>query len=83
MAAVTSEISRAVNKPVSYVAFPYDATKGALIGAGLSPDVADQFVELYDAMNRGLIHSNGFASQKNDGLPFRVFAEITKSAFGA
>jgi uncharacterized protein YbjT (DUF2867 family) len=84
MQAVTAEISRAVNKPVSYIAFPYDATKGALVGAGLSPDVADQFVELYDAMNRGLIHSNGFLPQSNSSaIPFRSFVEGAKAAFGA
>ena len=83
MRTVTSEIEKAVGKTVSYVAFPYDATKSALVGAGLSADVADQFVELYDAMNRGLIHSNGFAPQKNNAIPFRVFAEVSRSAFGA
>lgn len=83
MTEITSQLSQAVNKPVQYIAFPYDATRDALVGSGLSADVADQFVELYDAMNRGLIHSNGFAPKTSEKLPFRVFAEISKAAFTA
>lgn len=83
MKTVTAQIAQAVKKPVDYIAFPYDGTRSALIGSGLSADVADQFVELYDAMNRGLIHSNGFASKTENSLPFQVFAEISRSAFGA
>lgn len=83
MATITKSLSDAVKKPVTYVAFPYNATKEALVGSGLSVDVANEFVEMYDALNKGLIHSNGLAHKAAKTLKFSDFAEQTKAVFGA
>jgi uncharacterized protein YbjT (DUF2867 family) len=83
MATITKSLSDAVKKPVTYVAFTYNATKEALVGSGLSADVANEFVEMYDAINNGLIHSNGLAYKSTNPLRFSDFAEQTKVVFGA
>jgi uncharacterized protein YbjT (DUF2867 family) len=82
MSQITRAIAQTTNKPVQYVSFPYDATRQALISSGLSADVADQFVELYDAMNQGLIHSNGFAAKLSQTKPFAEFIADARAAFG-
>lgn len=63
---VTAAISKIANKAgLSYIAFPYEDTRNAIIASGLSPDVADQFVEMYDAINSGRIKSTVGRSAAN------------------
>jgi len=83
MNTITEQLSKAVHKKIQYVPFPYDATRQALVGGGLSRDVADQFVELYDAMNKGLIRSQGLNATPRNVVAFQEFAEQSKAVFGA
>jgi uncharacterized protein YbjT (DUF2867 family) len=83
MGDVSRALSGAVGKVVPYVAFPYDGTRAALMESGLSADVADQFVELYHAMNTGLIYSNGLQFQRFDKTTFTSFINENRAVFGA
>jgi uncharacterized protein YbjT (DUF2867 family) len=54
MTEATAILGRAVGKPdLKYVQFPYDATKQALVGMGLSASMADLYVEMARAFNEG------------------------------
>jgi uncharacterized protein YbjT (DUF2867 family) len=56
MAEATAILGRAVGKPdLAYVQFPYDATKLALVGVGLSESMADLYVEMSRAFNEGRV----------------------------
>jgi uncharacterized protein YbjT (DUF2867 family) len=56
MAEATAILGRAVGKPdLAYVQFPYDATKQALVGVGLSASMADLYVEMSRAFNEGRV----------------------------
>ena len=51
---VATVIGKAIGKPeLSYVAFPYDEARQAMVGMGMSKSVADAFVEMSDAANTG------------------------------
>ncbi|MGE3680956.1 MAG: NmrA family NAD(P)-binding protein [Bdellovibrionales bacterium] len=70
-------VSEAIGRPVNYVAFDYVATKGALVEMGLSPDTADQFVEMSQAFNSGLISTKGKRNSGNTTpTDFREFAQV-------
>lgn len=58
-------VSEAVNRKIPYVTFDGPSTKNALIGLGLSADTADQFVEMSEAFNSGLISGKGKRSAEN------------------
>ncbi|MBZ5640745.1 MAG: NmrA family NAD(P)-binding protein [Acidobacteriia bacterium] len=52
MAEASAILGRAVGKPdLKYVQFPYDATRQALVGMGLSTSMADLYVEMARAFN--------------------------------
>jgi uncharacterized protein YbjT (DUF2867 family) len=56
MSEVTRIFGASIAKPdLSYVQFPYDNAKTAMIGMGISPDVADQFIEMQRSFNEGKI----------------------------
>lgn len=55
MGEVTFALAAATGKSLKYVQFPYDAAKEAMIAGGLSPDTADQMVEMNKGFNDGLI----------------------------
>ncbi|HNC73535.1 MAG TPA: NAD(P)H-binding protein [Elusimicrobiota bacterium] len=56
MAEATRTIGAAIGKPgLPYVQFPYADARAAMIGLGMSADVADQFNEMYKAFNEGLV----------------------------
>ncbi|MBL0348944.1 MAG: NmrA family NAD(P)-binding protein [Elusimicrobia bacterium] len=56
MAEATRVIGAAIGKPaLPYVQFPYADARAAMIGMGMSPDVADQFNEMYKAFNEGVV----------------------------
>jgi uncharacterized protein YbjT (DUF2867 family) len=51
-------LGEATGKPeLPYVEFSFEDTRGALLGAGLSPSLADDFLEMYAAFNGGRIRS--------------------------
>ena len=56
---VATEIGEVLHRKVSYVKIPADALKQALLGAGLSPDMATRYVELYDAAETGWLRQGG------------------------
>ncbi len=56
MAEATRVIGSAIGKPdLPYVQFPYADARAAMIGMGMSADVADQFNEMYKAFNEGVV----------------------------
>lgn len=56
MTEATRVLGAAIGKPdLPYVQFPYADAKAAMVGMGLSTDVADLFNEMYKAFNEGLV----------------------------
>ena len=54
MAEVTAILGAAIGKPaLPYVEFSVDDTRKAMLGAGLSADLAGLFLEMYQALNDG------------------------------
>ncbi len=63
---VTSILGAAIGKPdLAYVEFPYADFHKGLMGAGFSVSAADSFVEMYTALNEGLIQSTVIRSASN------------------
>jgi uncharacterized protein YbjT (DUF2867 family) len=58
-------VSEVAGRKIPYVTFDGPSTKGALVGLGLSPDTADQFVEMSEAFNSGLISGKGKRTLEN------------------
>ncbi len=53
-AEATTILGKAIGKPdLRYVEFPYDEARKAMLGAGFSPSMADNFLELQRAFNEG------------------------------
>jgi uncharacterized protein YbjT (DUF2867 family) len=53
---VTKALGAAIGKPeLPYVVFPYEGAYQAMVGMGLSPDVANLFNEMYRAFNDGIL----------------------------
>ncbi|GIF78472.1 NAD(P)H-binding protein [Asanoa siamensis] len=50
-----AEVSRQTGKPVAHVTLPPAELKAVLVGAGLPDALADIFVEIDDAINKGLL----------------------------
>ncbi len=52
----TTILGSAIGKPdLTYVEYAYPDTRGALLATGSSPVMADLFIEMIDAFNRGVI----------------------------
>ena len=59
MVEMTGILATAIGKPeLRYVQFPYESAKLAMLGMGLSPDVARVFIEMYQALNERWIMSD-------------------------
>ena len=74
----------AIDKPeLPYVEFSYDDTKKALLGAGMSEDVARLFVEMYEGLNEGRVRSlQGRTAQTTTPTTLETFArEVFAPAF--
>jgi uncharacterized protein YbjT (DUF2867 family) len=55
MSATTRALGTAIGKPeLPYVQFPYDDARKAMVGAGLSPSMADQYIEMHQGFAAGL-----------------------------
>jgi len=64
--AATRILGEAIGRPdLPYVQFAYEDTRQALLAAGLSPSVADGFVELYRGINEGLVRATEPRSSGN------------------
>lgn len=77
MTEMTAILGRAIGKPsLPYVQFPYEDAEKAMIGMGLSPDVARSYIEMYRAFNDGIIKPTEQRSAKNTTpTSFEKFAE--------
>lgn len=72
-------ISEVVGKKIPYITFDGPSTKGALVGLGLSADTAEQFVEMSEAFNSGLISSKGKRTKENTtSTKLSDFAKVFK-----
>ena len=76
MAEITAILGKAIGKePLPYVQFPYDDAEKAMVGMGLSPDVARGYIEMYRAFNDGILKPTERRSAKNTTpTSFEAFA---------
>lgn len=85
-AEATSVLGKAIGKPgLPYVQFPYDGALQAFVAAGVSPGVAESFVEMARAFNEGRLRPVEARSAANT-TPTTVeeFAEtVFAPAYGA
>jgi uncharacterized protein YbjT (DUF2867 family) len=66
MTEATRVIGKAIGKPdLKYVQFPYEDAEKAMMGLGLSPDMARSFNEMYRSFNKGVIRPTEKRSAKN------------------
>jgi uncharacterized protein YbjT (DUF2867 family) len=74
---VTRLLGESVGRPdLPHVQFGYEDTKKAIVQAGISPDVARLFVEMYQAMNEGRVRSlEGRGPQNTTPTTFEAFAK--------
>lgn len=77
MTEATAILGREIGKPsLPYVQFPYEDAEKAMIGMGLSPDVARGYIEMYRAFNDGIMKPTEQRSAKNTTpTSFEAFAE--------
>ncbi len=85
MAEATRVIGKAIGKPdLRYVQFPYEEAEKAMLGAGMSPDTARAFVEMYRAFNDGLLRPTEPRSAANTTpTSFDAFAKTFAAAYAA
>ncbi len=70
-------IAKKINKPdLKYVQFTYEDTEKALLGMGISTDVARLFVEMSKAINERLIMDTPRTKENTTETSFEEFAEI-------
>ncbi len=58
-------VSEVLGKNIPYITFDGASTKAALVSLGLSADTAEQFVEMSEAFNSGLISGKGKRTKEN------------------
>jgi uncharacterized protein YbjT (DUF2867 family) len=62
----TAIIARGIGKPdLRYVQFPYDQVQQVLMQMGIPPKTAAQFIEMYKAINEGLVAAQEPRSPEN------------------
>ena len=80
-AQVASTVSEAIGKPVAHVVIEADQLRGAMLGMGISADVADQLLELEDAITKGLAPPEG-STVRTTATTFAAFArEVVAPAY--
>ena len=74
---ITEILGRAIGKPdLHYVQFSYEDAKQAMVGMGLSVDMARRYVEMYQAFNEGRIMSGLARTAENTTeTPIEEFAK--------
>jgi uncharacterized protein YbjT (DUF2867 family) len=79
MIEATSIFARKINKPnLPYVMFSSDDAEKAFVGAGLSPDMSRQYVEMSKAFNEGrIIESLKRSPQNTTHTSFEQFCDET------
>ena len=85
MAEATRILGAAIGKPdLAYVQFPYDAFAGALVQAGLTPDMAGLYAEMSRAFNDGIVKVvGGRTPASTTPTTFESFAKELAAAYGA
>jgi uncharacterized protein YbjT (DUF2867 family) len=84
MEQATAVLGKAIGKSdLNYQQFPADNVRQAMIGAGLSPSLVDELVELDSAMNSGLIRSQGRTAESTTPTTIEEFAPVFAAAFKA
>jgi uncharacterized protein YbjT (DUF2867 family) len=84
MEQATEVLGRAIGKSdLRYQQFPSENVKQAMIGAGVSPSVANELVELDNAINSGLIRSQGRTAESTTPTTIEEFAPVFAAAFKA
>lgn len=83
-------IAKAISKPdLSYVQFPYEEAKKAMVGMGLSADYAGLLVEMMKSMNEGIMRPTQVRDAKTttptsiEWFADNVFAPMFKTPTGA
>src|SRR3984893_11989348 len=62
----TAIIARGIGKPdLRYVQFPYDQVQQVLMQMGIPPKTAGQFIEMYKAINEGIVAAQAPRSPEN------------------
>jgi uncharacterized protein YbjT (DUF2867 family) len=62
----TAIIARGIGKPdLRYVQFPYDQVQQVLMQMGIPPKTAGQFIEMYKAINEGVVAAQEPRSPEN------------------
>ena len=85
MEEMTKILGQAIGKPdLKYVQFSYEDTRQAMLGMGLSPDVARLYIEMYTAFNEGRI-TRGLMRTPANTTPttFEEFAREFAAAYKA
>jgi uncharacterized protein YbjT (DUF2867 family) len=85
MAEATRIMGMAIGKPdLSYVQFPYEQAEQAMIGTGMSPNVARAFIEMYRAFNDGLLRPTEPRSAANTTpTSFETFIKTFAAAYAS
>ncbi len=79
---VATAVGEAIGKPVRHVQIPPDALKGALASAGLSADLAAQFIEMQQGMANGLLRERLGDLQWKGKITFTQFAsDVVRPAY--
>jgi uncharacterized protein YbjT (DUF2867 family) len=79
---VASQIGEAIGKPVKHVQLPPEALKAAMLKQGLTEDMAEQLVELDDAIAEGIVGNRLGDGQWKGTTTFAQFArEVIKPAY--
>lgn len=79
---VAEIVSGVLKRPIKYVQVSYDDFKGALVGAGLSPDTALQFAEMSEATNKGIIGRNIRDARSTTPTKVTDFAKVFAQLVG-
>jgi uncharacterized protein YbjT (DUF2867 family) len=79
----TTIMGKAIGKPdLKYVQFPYEDTRKALVGKGFSPDLAQLFIEMSEAINDGLLQpTQGRTPMTTTPTTFEEFAATLAEAY--
>ncbi len=80
-ARVASTVSEAIGKPVAHVVIEADQLRSAMLDMGISADMAEQMLELEDAITKGLAPPEG-STVRTTATTFAAFArEVVVPAY--
>ncbi len=72
---VTKALGAAIGKPdLSYVAFPYDQARGAMVQGGLSESVADGYIVMSEGINTGVLNTEIRTAESTTPTTIEEFA---------